>query len=99
MDLTQTARFEIGAEDVRRLTQRSIFSCDARRAILVNSDLAFGFARMFVIFRETLGEKGIRVFTDLDEALHWVFLPKSARVPSFSDPLRSLTTHDNFGRP
>jgi len=28
---------------------------------------------MFLMFRETFGETGIRVFYDLDEALHWVF--------------------------
>jgi hypothetical protein len=78
MDLTNVAKLQIGIDEVRRLAQRSIFSCDARRAILVNSDLAFGFARMFVIFREALGEKGIRVFTDLDEALCWVLARKNA---------------------
>jgi hypothetical protein len=26
---------------------------------------------MFVMFREALGEKGIRVFHDLDEAVYW----------------------------
>jgi len=57
---------------VRRLAQRAIFSSNSRRAILVGSDLAFGLARMFVIFRESLGEKGVRVFHDLEEALYWV---------------------------
>jgi hypothetical protein len=76
LDCTHVTKVELGPEDVRRLAQRSIFSSDARRAILVGSDLAFGLARMFVVFRETLGEKGVRVFRELDEALSWV-LPKN----------------------
>jgi hypothetical protein len=73
LDCTQVTEMQLEPEDVRRLAQRSIFASDARRAILVDSDLAFGLARMFVMFRETLGEKGIRVFRNLDDALHWVF--------------------------
>jgi hypothetical protein len=38
----------------------------------VGGDLAFGLARLFVIFRETFGEKGVRVFRNLDDALYWV---------------------------
>jgi hypothetical protein len=79
LDCTHVARVELTPEDVRRLAQTSIFSPDARRAILVESDLAFGLARMFVIFRESFGEKGIRVFRNLDEALYWV-LPENTAV-------------------
>jgi hypothetical protein len=78
VDCTHITKVELRPEDVRRLAQRSIFSHNSHRAILVGSDLVFGFARMFLMFRETLGEKGIRVFYDLDEALHWVFSGNSA---------------------
>jgi hypothetical protein len=27
---------------------------------------------MFLIFRESLGERGVRIFHDLEEALYWV---------------------------
>jgi len=72
MDLTQVTNVEFGTEDLRKLAQRSIFSPDSRRAILVSSDVVFGLSRMFEIFRETLGETGIRVFRNLDDALEWV---------------------------
>jgi hypothetical protein len=72
MDFTQVAKFEIAAKEVRTLAQRSVFSPESRRAILVNGDLAFGLARMFEVHRENVGEKGIRVFWDLDAALAWV---------------------------
>ena len=73
IDFTQVTKVQVGIEEVRRLAQPSIFSSDARRAILVNSELAFGLARMFVVFRESSGEKGVRVFRVLDDALSWVF--------------------------
>lgn len=47
IDFTQVTRLELGTEEVHRLAQRSIFSCDARRAILVGSDLAFGLREAF----------------------------------------------------
>ena len=76
LDCTQVTRLELGPIEVRRLAQRSIFSPDSRRAILVSNDMVFGIARMFVMFREEAGEKGIRIFGDLDEALFWV-LPEN----------------------
>jgi hypothetical protein len=72
LDCTHITQVELRPEDVRRLAQRSIFSSDSHRAILVSSDLTFGLAQMFMIFREAWGEKGIRVFHNLDEALYWV---------------------------
>ena len=78
MDLTQVTNVEFGTEDLRRLAQRSIFSPDSRRAILVSSDVVFGLSRMFEIFRETLGETGIRVFRNLDDALEWVLAKNTA---------------------
>ena len=78
MDCTQVTKIEIEPEDVRRLAQRAIFSPDSRRAILIGSDLAFGLARMFLIYRETFGEKGVRISHDLDEALYWILSENSA---------------------
>jgi hypothetical protein len=78
LDCTHVTKAELGPDDVRRLAQRSIFSSDARRAILVASDSVFGLARMFVMSREALGEKGIRVFHDRDEALYWVLAGSNA---------------------
>jgi hypothetical protein len=76
VDCTQVTRLELGPDEVRTLAQRSIFSPDSRRAILVSSDMVFGFARMFVMFREAAGETGLRIFPDLDEALFWI-LPEN----------------------
>src|SRR5580704_9792301 len=71
-DLTHVTQVELTSKDVHRLAQRSIFSPDSRRAILASRDLVFGLARMFEIYRDILGENGIRVFRNLDDALEWV---------------------------
>ena len=78
MDLTHVTKIEMGSEDVSRLAQRSVFAPDARRAILVNCDVVFGLAQKFVAFRESLGEKGLRVFRSIDEALSWVLAGNNA---------------------
>ena len=72
-DVTHVTDVQLTAEDVRTLARAHVFSPDSRRAILVDSDLKFGLARMFEVLRDTMGEKGIRVFRNLDEALEWIF--------------------------
>jgi hypothetical protein len=72
-DVTHVTDVQLTAEDVRTLARTSVFSPDSRRAVLVDSDLKFGLARMFEVLRDTMGEKGIRVFRNLDDALDWIF--------------------------
>jgi hypothetical protein len=72
MDFTRIAQFDLEASGVRRLAQRTLFSPGSRRAIIVSTDLVYGFARMYEILRENYGDNGIRVFRDLDEALEWI---------------------------
>ena len=57
-------------------------SPESRRAILVNNDLKFGLARMFETFRELLGETGVRVFRNLNDALAWVLDRNTGGWPS-----------------
>jgi hypothetical protein len=73
-DCTHVTQFDIGMDDVRTLAQKTIFSNQSRRAFVVKGDLAYGLARMFEILRESLGEQGIAVFRELDDALEWVLL-------------------------
>jgi hypothetical protein len=79
IDCTQVTQIAMGIDDIRRLAQRSIFSNEARRSILVHGDVAYGFARTFIAIRESLGETGIRVFQEWDEALFWLL---DHRTPS-----------------
>jgi hypothetical protein len=72
LDLTQVETYQVTIGDVRKLAQAKVFSPDSRRAILVTNDYAFGAARVFESLRGISGEKRIRVFRDLDEALDWI---------------------------
>ncbi|HEY6269947.1 MAG TPA: hypothetical protein VIX11_16730 [Candidatus Acidoferrum sp.] len=72
MDLTRVSFSGFGADDIRKVAERNIFSSESRRAIVVSSTLVYGFGRMFEILREIAGEKGIRVFRDIDEAVDWI---------------------------
>jgi hypothetical protein len=78
VDLTQVTTLDIEAEEMRRFAQRSVFSPDSRRALLANTDHVFGMGRMFEILRENFGERGIRVFRNLDDALEWVLAKNTA---------------------
>jgi len=76
-DFTHVTRIELSGDEIRRLAQRTIFSAHSRRAFIAPNETIFGIGRMFEILRGLEGEKGIRVFRTLEQALDWVF-PKSA---------------------
>jgi hypothetical protein len=71
-DYTQFTQFDLSANDIRQLAERSVFSPQSRRALIVPNDFAFGLGRMFQILRDIAGEQGIGVFRNLEEALDWV---------------------------
>jgi len=74
LDLSHVTKMELSTEDVRKLAERAVFWPTSSRAILVNTDLGHGLARLFKMLRENAGETGIRIFRDLDEALEWIFV-------------------------
>jgi hypothetical protein len=78
LDVTHITKIDLTTADIRRLAQNNLFSPTSRRAILVSSDTAYGFARMFEMLRQTAGETGIKVFRNLDEALEWVLASRTA---------------------
>jgi hypothetical protein len=71
LDLTQVTKFDLTADDLRKLASQDLFSPKSRRAFLVPVDVGFGFSRMYEIISETAGQQGIRVFRNLQEALAW----------------------------
>ena len=83
---------------IRKFAERNVFWPCARRGILVSNDVEYGFARMFEMLRENAGEKGIRVFGILDDAVAWIFLTEAntcrllikqfPRCPATSEPGR-----------
>jgi len=76
-DFMHVTRVELSGDDIHRLAQRTILSADSRRALIAPNETVFGMGRMFEILRGLQGERGIRIFRNLEEALDWVF-PKSA---------------------
>ena len=79
-DFTQVTKFDLSADDVRQVAQRTIFAPHSRRALIVPGDLGYGFGRMFEILRENQGDVATRVFRTLEEALDWVL--SEARPPN-----------------
>ncbi len=78
MDYTHVTQIDLSAADVGLLAVRNVFSSNSRRAFLVPNNVAFGLARMFEMIRESAGERGIRIFRDLEEALDWVLSNQEA---------------------
>ena len=72
MDCTRVNFSGFAGNDIRKLAERNVFSAQSRRAIVVSSNLDYGFGRMFEMLRESAGEHGIRIFRDLDEAVDWL---------------------------
>lgn len=79
LDYSHVTDVRIDANDIRKLAERSVFWPCSRRAMYVTRDIEYGFARMFEMLRENAGEKGIRVFRNLDDALAWIFAGRDAQ--------------------
>jgi hypothetical protein len=79
LDYSHVTDVRIDANDVRKLAERSVFWPCSRRAMYVTRDIEYGFARMFEMLRENAGEKGIRVFRNLDDALTWIFAGRDSK--------------------
>jgi hypothetical protein len=81
-DFAQLTDTDIGMEDLQVIAQSDVFSIHSRRALLVNGDVAYGFAKIFQLYRQLAGAHGIRVFRTTDEALDWLFAQDKGSVGS-----------------
>jgi hypothetical protein len=79
LDFTHITKIELSTTDVHKLAERAVFWPTSCRAILVTTDLGHGLARLFKMLRENAGEKGIRIFRNLDDALEWIFVVCTGR--------------------
>ena len=84
-DFAQLTDTNVGMADVRTFAQRDVFSIHSRRAIIVKGEIAFGFARIFELYRQLTGANGIRVFRNPDEAFDWIPLPDPAPTSRLSE--------------
>jgi hypothetical protein len=73
VDMSDLTEIRVGSELVRNASRDQFFSPGARRAIVANSEAAFGMARMYAIASEETGQT-IEVFRDMDAAEAWLDL-------------------------
>jgi hypothetical protein len=77
-DFARLTNTDINMGDLQTFAHQDVFSIHSRRAIIVNSDLAFGFAKIFELYRQLAGARGIRVFRTHHEALNWILATDAA---------------------
>jgi hypothetical protein len=77
-DFARLTNTDINMGDLQTFAHQDVFSIHSRRAIIVNSDLAFGFAKIFELYRQLAGARGIRVFRTHHEALNWILVTDAA---------------------
>jgi len=77
-DFARLTNTDINMGDLQTFAHRDVFSIHSRRAIIVKSDLAFGFAKIFELYRQLAGARGIRVFRTHHEALNWILATDAA---------------------
>lgn len=71
VDMSELTEIRVGSGLIRDASRNQFFSPGARRAIVANSDAAFGMARMYAIASEDVGQT-IEVFRDMDAAEAWL---------------------------
>jgi hypothetical protein len=82
-DLTDVGYPRVTTDGLRILARMNPFRKNARRAVLVATDLIFGLARMHEQLREG-SEDELQVFQDQAAALAWLSLPPSWTPPEAS---------------
>jgi len=99
-DLVDVTEPRVTPAGLRRVAEANPFGKNARRAVLVASDIAFGFARMHEMMRGDAGDE-LQVFRDRAAALAWLGLPAGWTPPAASsaDPVFEGETTSSEGDP
>lgn len=72
-DFRAVSEFKITPDVVRALARSSIFDAGSREALVMTSDLGYGFARMFQTV-STGPQRTVNIFRDIAEARRWLEL-------------------------
>jgi hypothetical protein len=72
LDFTGATEVSLTHDQIYELAAHPVFSNDSRRAFVTGKKVQFGIARVFQSYREARGERGIRVFSDMREAVEWL---------------------------
>jgi hypothetical protein len=73
VDMSELTEIRVGSGMIRQRSRDQFFSPGARRAVVANSEAAFGMARMYALASENSGQT-IHVFRDMAEAEAWLDL-------------------------
>jgi hypothetical protein len=72
-DARDAVQFDISSDDIRGLSDTSVFATSARRAMVATDPAIYGVFRMYGTSRGLrAGGPEIGVFTTLDKAIEWV---------------------------
>ena len=73
VDMSELTEIRVGSGLIRDASRNQFFSPGVRRAVVANSEAAFGMARMYAIASEETGQT-VEVFRDLKVAEAWLDL-------------------------
>jgi hypothetical protein len=71
VDMSELTEILVGSGLIRNASRSQFFSPGVRRALVANSEAAFGMARMYAIASEETGQT-IQVFRDMAAAEAWL---------------------------
>ena len=74
-DFSYATLAKISSDEMVKFAQRSIFSPEARRALILPNLADYGLGRMYETLRGLQGQTGVGAFRTLEEALDWVAGP------------------------
>ena len=80
-DFSNVTTIEVTHDQIYDLANRRIFHDDAKRAFVTQTPTQFGLARMFQAYLDSKGVKGLRIFSNMEEAIRWLDLEDPARKP------------------
>jgi hypothetical protein len=86
IDFREISALELSTDQIRDLASTAIFGPGSKRAFVVSTDLQFGLGRVFSAYRHIEGEKGIMIFREMKDALHWLSLPSEPDFAKAGSP-------------
>jgi hypothetical protein len=94
-DLRDVERFELDSIEMQSFAELRSMQHTSRWALVVADNAAFGFARMFQVYREMAGESVVRIFNDREKATAWIAegsAPPTGRI--LGDPVNTSRRFD-----
>jgi hypothetical protein len=80
-DFRKVTAFELTHDQIYDLANRRVFADGAKRAFVTETPTQFGLARMFQTYLSSKGAQGIRIFSNIEEAIRWLDLVDPAGKP------------------